>query len=88
MEQASAMSTDQVLDRLADDASYFRPELFSVYGVDRGGRPFVGWGMQFGADEAVFYQPGAGTMHVSTSADQVLRTHQRTGQAQLLVLDD
>lgn len=89
MDQTSSpMTTDQLLARLADDASYFRPELFSVYGLDGGGRPFVGWGMQFGDDEAVYYQPGTGTMHVSTSADQVLRTHRRTGQANLLVLDD
>lgn len=81
-------SLDQLLERLADDAAYFRPELFSVYGVDGSGRPFLGWGMQFGDDEAVFYQPTTGEMHLSTSADQVLRARGRGGRAQLLVLDD
>jgi hypothetical protein len=76
-----AMSTQQLLDRRADDASYFRPELFSVYGIDRAGRPFLGWGMQLGEDEAIFYQPGAGATWLSSSADQVLRGHQRGGEA-------
>jgi hypothetical protein len=58
-----------LLGRLAADASYFRPEPFSVYGVSHDGRPFLGWGMQLREDEAVFYQPGAGAMSVSSSAD-------------------
>jgi hypothetical protein len=80
--------TQQLLGRLAEDASYFRPELFSVYGVDHDGRPFLGWGMQLGDDEAVFYQPGVRATSLSSSADQVLRTHQRIGEASLVWLDD
>jgi hypothetical protein len=81
------LTAEQLLDRLAEDAAYFRPDLFAVYGVDREGRPFLGWGMQLGESEAVFYQPGGGTW-LSTSADQVLRSHQRTGEAHLRWLDD
>jgi hypothetical protein len=51
----------RLMDQLAEDASYFRPQLFSVYGVSGGGRPFLGWGMQLGEDEAVFYEPGSGS---------------------------
>lgn len=82
------LSTPELLARLADDASYFRPELFAVYGVDRTGRPFLGWGMQLGDQEALFYDPASATTHLSTSAAQVLRTHQRAADAHLVWLDD
>lgn len=85
---ADGDGTQQLLARLADDASYFRPELFSVYGVTADGRPFLGWGMQLGEDEALYYEPGTASTWLSTSADQVLRTHQRSGQAHLRWLDD
>ena len=81
------LAARELLTRLADDASYFRPGLFAVYGVDRAGRPFLGWGMQLGESEAVFHQPGGGTW-LSTSADQVLRALRRTGEAHLRWLDD
>jgi hypothetical protein len=82
------LTTTELLARLAADASYFRPELFAVYGVDRSGRPFLGWGMQLGEKEAVFYDPACSATHLSTSADQVLRTHRRTGEAHLVWLND
>jgi hypothetical protein len=44
--------------------------------------------MQIGENEAVFYEPGASSTWLSTSADQVLRTHQRSGEAHLKWLDD
>jgi hypothetical protein len=44
--------------------------------------------MQLGEDEAVYYEPGGASTWLSSSADQVLRTHQRTGQAHLRWLDD
>jgi hypothetical protein len=78
----------QLMDTLADDASYFRPELFAIYGVDSSGRPYIGWGMQLGETEAVYYEPGAASTWMSTSASQVLRTHQRTGEAHLRWLND
>jgi hypothetical protein len=87
-DMTQAATPQQLMDALADDASYFRPELFAVYGVDRTGRPYIGWGMQLGDKEAVFYEPGAASTWVSTSADQVLRTHQRTGEAHLRWLND
>jgi hypothetical protein len=82
------LSTEELVDRLAEDASYFRPQLFAVYGIDSSGRPFIGWGMQLGEDEAVYYEPGGASTWLSGSADQVLRTHQRTGEAHLRWLDD
>lgn len=82
------ISPEKLIDRLVEDASYFRPELFSVYGVSNDGRPFLGWGMQLGENEAVFYEPAAASTWLSTSADQVLRTHRRTGEAHLKWLDD
>ncbi len=80
------LSTTELLARLAEDASYFRPELFAVYGVDRAGRPFLGWGMQMGERQAVFFDPAGSVTHLSTSADQVLRTHQRIADAHLVWL--
>jgi hypothetical protein len=82
-----AASAQPLLDQLAEDASYFRPELFAVYGIDGTGRPFLGWGMQLGEDEALYYQPGGATW-VSTSAEQILRTHQHIGEARLSWLAD
>ena len=81
-------SNEELLARLVEDASYFRPDLFAIYGIDRGGRPFLGWGMQLGAQEAVYYDPAGATTHLSTSADQVLRIHRRTGDAHLVWLTD
>lgn len=81
-------TTEQLLERLDEDASYFRPDVFSIYGVDRQGRPFLGWGMQLGEDSAIFYQPGVAATHLSTSADQVLRAFRRGGEARLRWLDD
>lgn len=78
----------ELLERLAEDASYFRPELFAVYGVDRGGQPFLGWGMQWGDTEAVYYQPDRNSTWLSTSAEHVLRGQQRIGEAHLKWLND
>jgi hypothetical protein len=44
--------------------------------------------MQLGEDEAVFYEPGTHCTWLSGSAEQVLRTHQRSGEAHLRWLDD
>lgn len=84
----TSIPPEQLLAQLAEDASYFRPELFSVYGLNNNGQPFLGWGMQLGEKEAVFYDPHGGSTWLSISADQVLRAHQRTGQAYLRWLDD
>lgn len=83
-----ALDGQQLMTLLKDDASYLRPTLFAVYGVDKEGRPFLGWGMQFGEDEAIFYRPGSGDVSVSTSGDQVWRSHERRGDAHLMWLDD
>jgi hypothetical protein len=80
--------SELLMTSLAEDASYLRPLLFAVFGVDRSGRPSLGWGMQLGADEAVFYQPGSSATWISTSAEQILGTFARLGPARLVWLDD
>jgi hypothetical protein len=79
---------ERLMGLLEADASYLRPTLFAVYGVDRADRPFLGWGMQFGEDEAIFYQPGSGAVSISTSGEHVHRSHDRRGDACLMWLDD
>lgn len=79
---------EEIMATLAEDASYFRPSLFSVYGVDRSGHPFLGWGMQMGEHEAFYCQPGMSTTWISSSAEQVHATLTRTGEAHLRWLED
>jgi hypothetical protein len=79
---------DHLMAALAEDASYLRPTLFSVYGVDRTGTPFLGWGMQIGEKEAYYVQPGSSMTWVSTSAEQVHATLNRLGEARLTWLED
>jgi hypothetical protein len=83
-----------MLTRLAADAEYLRPRLFAIYGTFNAAlgllpeRPFLGWGIDFG-DEwgAMFWNPVDHTTHLSGSAEQVLRSHVRTGEAHLVWLD-
>lgn len=82
------MNREQLMSGLAEDAQYFRPTMFSVYGVDGDGRPFLGWGIQLGDREAFFCRPGTSETWISTSAEQVKATFDRTGDARLLWLDD
>jgi hypothetical protein len=79
---------ERLMGLLEADASYLRPTVFAVYGVDRADRPFLGWGMQFGEDEAIFYQPGSGAVSISTSGEQIHGNHGRRGDARLMWLDD
>jgi hypothetical protein len=77
------------LAALAEDAEYFQPRLFAVYGVQRrSGAPFLGWGLALTGDGgAVFVQPGGGGTHSSDSAERLLTTYRRIGEAHLLWLD-
>ena len=95
-EQSSTDSTESLvqLAELAEDASYFQPRLFAIYGVRRphcgdngSGRPFLGWGIDF-CDElgARFWGPG-GSDHHSESAEQILAFYRRLGEAHLRWLD-
>jgi hypothetical protein len=83
-----------LLARIAADAEYLRPQLFAVYGVFRPvstilpERPFLGWGIDFGEEwGAIFWNPLDRTTHISDSAEQVLKAHQRTADAHLTWLD-
>ncbi|HWE91364.1 MAG TPA: hypothetical protein VG317_18025 [Pseudonocardiaceae bacterium] len=85
-----ATDSTALLAQLRADAEYFRPRLFAIYGVfHRGGRPFLGWGMELTAGEdgdTIFYEPSGATHHAS-SAEQVLRLHQLIADVQLAWLD-
>jgi hypothetical protein len=83
-----------ILALVAADAEYLRPQLFAVYGIfDPVGellpeRAFLGWGIDFGEEwGAVFWNPMDQTTQISNSATQVLKAHQRTGDAHLIWLD-
>jgi hypothetical protein len=83
-----------ILARLAADAEYFRPELFAIYGISKAvagilpERSFLGWGIDFGEEwGAIFWNPVEHTTQHSDSAEQVLRSHTRTGEAHLVWLD-
>ncbi|HWE89246.1 MAG TPA: hypothetical protein VG317_07260 [Pseudonocardiaceae bacterium] len=95
-EESTTDSTELLvqLAELAEDAEYFRPRLFAIYGVrrqqkidDQPARPFLGWGIDF-RDElgARFWGPG-GSAHHSESAEQVLMFYRRLGEAHLRWLD-
>ena len=83
-----------LLARLAADAEYLRPQLFAVYGVSHAvstvlpERPFLGWGIDFGEKwGAIFWNPIERVTQISDSAEQVLKGHQRTADAQLVWLE-
>jgi hypothetical protein len=83
-----------LLDELRQSAIFFRPRLFSVFGVSRpiegirGPRPYLGWGLDLAQEShALYWSPESGTTHQAGSAEQVLRTHRRIGAASLLWLD-
>src|SRR5487761_237901 len=75
-----------VLGRYASDE---RPRLFALYGTYRNdGTPFVGWGVDFGDERgALFYEPDASTNWHSSSAEDVLSTHELIADSHLIWLD-
>lgn len=92
-EPATAPDRTEQIAALAVDAEYFQPRAFAIYGVSNAvhslpARPFVGWGLDFGDGEgAIFWEPEAGAIHHSSSAQQVLQLRQRVGEAHLRWLD-
>jgi len=89
-----ALTHSEMIARLATDAECFRPEFFAVYGVFRQvgdylpARPFLGWGIDLGEEGgALFWNPRDNTTHHSDSAEHVLLSHQRTGEAHLTWLE-
>jgi hypothetical protein len=85
----------ELLELLEADAGYLQPRLFAVYGIrkDIGGvrpeRGFLGWGIEFHHDEgAIFCEPDDGAIHCSDSAERLLATCQRSGEACLVWLED
>jgi hypothetical protein len=76
-----------LLEQLAEDASFLRPELFAVYGVDNTGRPFLGWGMQLCDDKAVYHDPEGDITWLTPTADHILRRRRSLGSAHLVWLE-
>jgi hypothetical protein len=83
-----------LLARLKSDAEYLRPEMFAVHGISHAvhsllpERPFLGWGIDFGEEwGAIFWNPLEHTTQISDSAEQILKSHQRTAEAYLTWLD-
>jgi hypothetical protein len=90
-----ARSRAELLELLEADAEYFQPRLFAIYGIReeidgfRPGREFLGWGIEFHHDEgAIFCDPNDGSIHCSDSAERLLATCQRSGEAHLVWLED
>jgi hypothetical protein len=86
--EQSVTDTD-LMRELRAQASMLRPRLFAVYGCHRTAlHPFLGWGMQFTDEQqALFYAPDRNEVWQSSSAEQVLATHRRLGDARLTWLD-
>jgi hypothetical protein len=80
-----AMTKSDLIEELGVHARLLQPRLFAVYGCYRGALdPFLGWGMEFSDEnQALFYTPDSKEIWQSTSAQQVLTTHRRLGDAQL-----
>jgi hypothetical protein len=89
------MTPDEVtLAELDEGARLDAPRMFALYGIfrhrmsdeDDGG--YLGWGMEF-ADppRAVMLEPNGSTF-IAGSAEEILRTHDRLGQARLVWLTE
>ncbi|HEX3785991.1 MAG TPA: hypothetical protein VHX38_40585 [Pseudonocardiaceae bacterium] len=80
---------------LAEDASYFRPRLFAIYGVQRALKgfwpehPFLGWGMDHGDGKgAIFREDDDRSIHTADSAEQLLIGFKTHAEAELVWLED
>jgi hypothetical protein len=85
---------EDTLAELGEEARLDAPRLFALYGVyrhrmseeDDGG--YLGWGMEFAEPRrAVMWEPDGSTW-ISESAESILSTHSRLGQARLVWLTD
>jgi hypothetical protein len=80
---------------LAEDASYFRPRLFAIYGVNRAitglrpESPFLGWGIDLGDGAgALFREEDDRSIHTADSAERLLTSFQTHAEAALVWLVD
>jgi hypothetical protein len=80
----------ELIQELDAEARLLRPRLFAVYGYGRhAASPFLGWGMDFTDEgQAVFCSPDSSEIWQSSSAEQVLATRRRLGDAHLTWLTD
>jgi hypothetical protein len=83
------MELAEVMAELADEARAFKPRLFAVYGVLRGGgeETFIGWGIEFDEPRKAFMWSPEEMWH-SDSAAQIVQTHQTIAETRLIWLDD
>lgn len=75
---------DKLVAAIAEDASFFRPNLFAVHGLFREiprirpVMPFLGWGMDLGEPHGVFFwDPHHDTTLRAESAERILTIHRR-----------
>jgi hypothetical protein len=92
---AGTQSRDELLASLQADAEYFQPRLFAIYGIRKEisgllpERGFLGWGIEAHHEGgAIFCDPRDGGIHCSDTAERLLLTYQRVGEAHLLWLED
>jgi hypothetical protein len=83
------MTGADLIQELRVQATTLQPRLFAVYGCYHAAlSPFLGWGMEFtDGNQALFYAPDSNEVWQSSSAEQVLATHRRLGDARLTWLD-
>ncbi|MGQ0841483.1 hypothetical protein [Actinokineospora sp.] len=85
-------SDERTMESLHEAALHAAPRLFALYGLysyrfgaDDDG-VFLGWGMEFDEPaKAIMWDPDGSTF-ISGSADQLLSTHNRLGDAHLVWL--
>jgi hypothetical protein len=89
----STPSRQQLLETLRADAEYCQPRLFAIYGICKEvsefipEKPFVVWGIDSTEGGAVLWCPHEQWVHTSDSADRILMSYQRRGEAHLLWLE-
>ena len=86
-----------VVDILGSQAEFFRPRRFAIYGIHKEvpgvlpEQPFLGWGIEVDPDNgyegAVFFDPCNRDAQHASSADAVLQSVRRLGEAHLVWLD-
>jgi hypothetical protein len=89
------MESDEVtMAELDEEARLDAPRMFALYGVfqhrvsdeDDGG--YVSWGVEFADPQRAVMWSTDGSTFISSSAEQLLTTHNQLGQAKLVWLTD
>lgn len=86
MTNVTGTDTDDRLATLKEDATYFQPDLFAIYGVTEAGHPYISWGFRFD-DRVLFHDPIARDTWIGATVEEVLARQQELGDAGLVRLD-